>query len=108
MTCKDCLHGDMCEGYIPTDLDKDVWHYCREGRADQIPDIEERCSSFEDRTKYVEVVRCKDCTHYRKSEHNSFVGINFCYVLKDCNKTNIGFIRNDNDFCSRGERREGK
>lgn len=54
-TCKDCLHVEACSGYLPTDLDKDVWDLCREGRADEIPDIEERCSIFKDRSRFIEL-----------------------------------------------------
>ena len=55
MTCKDCIHYDMCSGVTPTDLDSDVFDYCREGRTDEIPDIEERCSSFKDRNRFIEL-----------------------------------------------------
>lgn len=54
-TCKDCLHLEACCGFLPSDLDKDVWDLCREGRADEIPDIEERCSNFKDRSRIVEL-----------------------------------------------------
>lgn len=55
MTCKDCIHYDMCGGFIPSDLDKDVFDYCRKGRTDEIPDIEERCNSFKDKSRYIEL-----------------------------------------------------
>ena len=55
MTCKDCIHFDVCSGYTPTDLDSDVFNYCREGRADEIPDIEERCSTFKNKADFIEV-----------------------------------------------------
>ncbi len=55
MTCKDCIGyvNEICDGYTPTDLDKDVWHYCSEGRTDQIPDIEKRCGSFKNKADVV-------------------------------------------------------
>ena len=46
MICKDCNHYEACGGYLPTDLDKDIWEYCTSGKVDEIPDIENRCSSF--------------------------------------------------------------
>ena len=55
MTCKDCIHYDMCSGFTPTDLDFDVFDYCRKGITDEIPDIEERCNSFKDKTRFVEL-----------------------------------------------------
>lgn len=55
MTCKDCIHYDVCSGFTPTDLDRDVFDYCREGRTDEIPDIEERCSGFKDSNRLIEL-----------------------------------------------------
>ena len=45
-TCKVCVFYEHCSGYLPTDLDKDVFDLCAEGRTDEIPDIDERCSDF--------------------------------------------------------------
>ena len=56
-TCKKCLHNGVCGGFVPTDLDRDVFDYCREGRTDEIPDIEERCDSFQDTVDVVAVKR---------------------------------------------------
>lgn len=54
-SCKDCVHYEVCGGFTPTDLDKDVFDYCREGRSDEIPNIEERCSSFKPKSRFVEL-----------------------------------------------------
>lgn len=53
----------------------------------------------------VEAVRCKDCKHYRESEHPERTGIKFCYRLKGRDGKHIGYNSSDNDFCSYGERR---
>lgn len=53
MTCKDCIHYDACGGFIPSDLDSDVFDYCSKGIADEIPDIDERCSNFESKADKV-------------------------------------------------------
>ena len=45
-TCKECLYIDECSGFTPSDLDRDVFDYCRKGITEEIPDIEKRCSSF--------------------------------------------------------------
>ena len=45
-TCKNCLHYEACSGFIPSESDKAVWHYASRSITDQIPDIEERCSTF--------------------------------------------------------------
>ena len=55
MTCKDCLHNGVCGGFTPTDLDRDVFDYCRDGRTDEIPDIEERCNHFQNKSRFIEV-----------------------------------------------------
>lgn len=55
MTCEDCVHNGVCSGFIPTDLDRDVFDYCREGRTDEIPDIEERCFDFKPKSRYIEL-----------------------------------------------------
>ena len=55
MTCKDCIHYDVCGGYTLSDLDSDVFHYARECRTDEIPDIEERCNGFKDKSRFVEL-----------------------------------------------------
>ena len=54
-TCKDCLHYEVCGGFTPTDLDADVFDYCRKGNTDEIPDIEERCGSFKNKADYAPV-----------------------------------------------------
>ena len=55
MTCKDCIHYDVCSGFTPTDLDRDIFDYCREGRTDEIPDIEERCNGFKPKSRFIEL-----------------------------------------------------
>lgn len=100
MTCKDCLHYDVCGGYTPTDLDRDVFDYCREGRADEIPDIEEWCSGFKDKSCFPEVVRCGGCIWWEERDRNGFVG--------RCNNPLNGLTNefsDDEDFCSYGERK---
>lgn len=62
-TCKECLHVSVCSGFTPTDLDRDVWEFCVDGRTDEIPDIEERCSDF--KTLAELIVHCKDCRNKR-------------------------------------------
>lgn len=54
-TCEDCIHYEVCEGYIPTDLDKDIWDLCAQGKSDEIPNIDKRCSSFKDKSRFIEL-----------------------------------------------------
>lgn len=52
----------------------------------------------------VEVVRCKDCKYWKTSN-----GATLTKRLKFCTYA-IGhkYVRHDNDFCSRGERKDDK
>lgn len=94
-TCKDCIHyEDPCEGFIPSDLDSDVFDYFRKGIPEEIPDIDERCGSFKNKSDFVEVVRCKDCKHYVAE-----------YCTRDIKSRTNMFYMVENDFCSYGERR---
>ena len=55
----------------------------------------------------VPVVRCKDCKYYRESKNPERSGIKFCYRLKHPTEDrSIGYNYSDDDFCSRGERKE--
>lgn len=49
MTCKDCIHYDVCYH---------IEHYGRELETDQ------PCKDFKPSVNMIEVVRCKDCKHY--------------------------------------------
>ena len=81
-TCKDCLHIDVCYMVEHYGFDIDENHQ------------EYDCHQFKDRTKYVEVVRCKDCKHGCAIDSGNYL----------CNRKMIGKVRPD-DFCSFGERR---
>jgi hypothetical protein len=101
MTCKDCIHYEACSGFIPTDLDQDVFDYCQKGIADEIPDIEERCSCFTDKADVVEVVRCKDCKYFTIDEGDS---LGYC----TCQKIPMNFVGElyptEDFYCAYGER----
>ena len=84
MTCKDCVHFELC-----------AYTY--------LPENAEKCLDFKDILSCVSVIRCKDCKWYKESK--KLAPIKFCYRLKDHNGEPIGYNYSDNDFCSRGERR---
>ena len=79
MTCKDCIHYDACGGFIPSDLDRDVFDYCKKGKTEEIPDIDERCNSFKNKADFAEVKHgewylhpdgsgtCSNCNRIQKS-----------------------------------------
>lgn len=79
MTCQDCIHFDVC-GYHITEL---------------TPKTVNECNHFKPKSRFVEVVRCKDCwrfvnnkeaftTYCRRGLQNSYV--------------------KSGDFCSYGEK----
>ena len=49
----------------------------------------------------VEVVRCKDCKHYQFADNRAFG-----FPVKRCEWTGYEDV-DDDDFCSRGERKDG-
>ena len=102
-TCKDCLHYEVCGGFTPTDLDADVFDYCRKGNTDEIPDIDERCGSFKPKADYVEVVRCGDCENCR--DFNKFH--KYCTEHSDGWGNSTVYVEDD-DFCSFGIRKESE
>lgn len=60
MTCRDCIHYDVC----------------RDEHKDKL-----RCSDFKNKADFVEVVRCKDCRYLLKdtmicSNKNNMTSIN--------------------------------
>lgn len=103
MTCKDCIYyAKGCE-FVPSDLDSDVFDYCRKGITDEIPDIEERCNDFENKTDWVKVVRCKDCKLSSEPKTVSRYEL-YCnnYDVRFCVKEQKIVCRTH--FCSYGER----
>lgn len=59
------------------------------------------CVKNEPTVDAVEVVRCKDCRHWRRLWHNKPDGICRLYDISDGE-----FSTEENAYCSRGERRK--
>ncbi len=76
-TCGDCIHADVCEEA------ETLVCFSRKNKA--------YCGMFLSAADAVEVVRCKDCTH--------FDGKWFCKI---CGVPS----RKPDDFCSYGERKD--
>lgn len=53
----------------------------------------------------VEVVRCKDCIHYRKKEDSLVYDDDTCDILYYCDGSHRTAC--EQDFCSYGKRKEG-
>lgn len=78
--CKDCLHYEACSAFSKI--------------INAARDVEKGCEHFKNSTKYVEVVRCKDCS----VPHNKWTG---CPIL-------LGLVLPPDFYCAFGERREGE
>ena len=78
--CKECVHCEVCP--VPHLKNTSV------------------CKQFKDRTKYVEVVRCKDCRQWSRNAGVADSPNGHCF----CHDIEI----NGYDFCSYGERRKEK
>lgn len=86
MTCKDCIHYDVCYKKPIHKLDDELIEMGG-------------CSSFKNKADFVEVVRCGKCKHGEK-----YVIDNDTFLYK-CRRMGIGgFVE---DFhCGYGERRD--
>lgn len=86
MTCKDCVHYDICV-------------FCLRGNEN------EKCLHFKNNANVVEVVRCRDCKWY---EEGKLLSPNkFCFRLKHPTEDRkIGYNYAPDDYCSYGERKE--
>ena len=110
-----CLHNEVCK--------------YGDKRSNGMYCAEEKCKQFKNSTKYVEVVRCKDCKRFKPAHFKADDGTetpwdetfsfddrtdgiyhggkckherNTAYGEKDM------AFRKPDDFCSYGERREGE
>lgn len=82
-TCNDCLSLSVCYKHE---------HYGKE--------TEEPCEDFKDKSRYVEVVRCKDCEYWQEKNSKGTQGVCLCGE-KDMNYGGE-FYPFANDFCSEG------
>ena len=97
MTCKDCIHGEVClQQYSGLNQDQ----------------MFAECKKFKNKADFVEVVRCKDCErwdfenikmHTRSSSDPT--PDEFAECKKWSNWSVCRMLRHD-DFCVYGKRRE--
>ena len=105
MTCKDCLHFRVCNAFgliTESYYEKTCAEF--ENRDDifdkqmpKKPDFEGDGyddSGFQSKTDFVELVRCRECIHWKASSHKD---------LYYCEYFDWGIT--EDDFCSYGERR---
>lgn len=78
-TCKDCIHYEVCQ-------------YHRETKM-----TDNECFNFKDKSRYIEVVRCKDCISRGRVDE--------CAMAYRCDCGEQHTWECDNDFCSYGLKR---
>ena len=89
MTCKNCLHEDLC-------MDKFKKQYPSYANKNITVDD---CNHFKNKADFVEVVRCKDCKHWWKINR-------LCIHPKCCEGLVAITEAQPNHFCSYGERKD--
>lgn len=87
MTCKECIHYNACKfTYIEAFGSFNEEQFGQTG-----------CAEFEDKSRFVEVVRCKDCKYWQDN--------NGGYPHEEC-RWGKEETPDADDFCSYGERKE--
>ena len=81
--CKDCLYFNRC---VVLGVELDIKHN---------KEADKNCRHFKNKADFVEVVRCKDCEHKEKATNE------YCTFW-------YKFCAYDNNFCSKGKRKEGE
>lgn len=87
MTCKQCIHYKACKfTYIEAFGSFNEEQFGQTG-----------CAEFEDKSRFVEVVRCKDCMHFTAG-----------YCCRDIKGRSQMHYMGEGSFCSYGERKENE
>lgn len=94
MTCKDCVHYEVCK------------EHCSESSSD-LPDLidlwlrPENCKHFKNKADVVEIpCRCKDCEYFNNYDHDG----TYCEEHSDGWGDNRVYVDED-DYCSFGIRK---
>lgn len=94
MTCKDCIHKRLCVvKAFPDMFENTKWD-------------KERCDQFKNKADFVEVVRCKDCEHWKRIAFDNIFECDFGICHNPCDETEKETI--ERDYCSYGKRKEGR
>jgi hypothetical protein len=107
MTCKDCIHHDLC-----SELDTVSYHLFRNGG---------HCRRFKNKADFAEMVRCKDCQYAEELDKHCEINrsaYKHCILLRGDETRNVWHkyakyykdysLVESEDFCSAGIRRESK
>ena len=84
-TCKECIHFEVCEPYTAPD--------------ESYPEVG-GCYGFKNKDEFVQVVRCKDCKHYKPQNQGAHRNCTTPYCMRM-----VAVKVSPSAFCSYGERR---
>ena len=84
MTCKDCVNYEVCKEHDAM---------LGENKIDEIVGVEKLCEYFKPKSRFVEVVRCKDCEWFHEADDE---------LAQHCRL--YGAMVGKDDFCSYGEK----
>jgi hypothetical protein len=84
MTCKDCIHYEVCEDLRYGDISN-----CN---------VKDCGGFFKNKADFVEVIRCKDCKHYDYGRCSKI-----SYIMDGYYQGSFE-VKKPTDFCSYGER----
>ena len=91
MTCKDCIHCRVCITYqFAKSIDKEV----------------SECDEFQNKADFVEVVRCRDCKQWTRIGYDDIFECDFGTCKNPYDYTEKETY--EKDYCSDGERKEGR
>ena len=90
MTCKDCIHHDLC-------FDNGTLFIRFTAIGRKAENVETNCpfKNFKNKADFVEVVRCKDCKYWTTENDGCCTNLRALVLVENENK----------DFCCRGVRR---
>ena len=91
MTCKDCIHFEVC------DSGRHIGEYIEDDGV-YTDGVEKECPTFKLGADVVSVVRCKDCKHGQRNGSGELIGH---YI---CEYNQYGPLKHPYHYCSSGER----
>lgn len=90
MTCKDCIHFEVC------DSGRHIGEYIEDDGV-YTEGVENECETFKNKADFMEVVRCEKC--FKAQEMGERWGEQYKYFCKRHHSYVLA-----NDFCSYGEK----
>ena len=97
MTCEDCFHNKACNT---------VFEVLRFKGFGDVRSIDQICPDFADKSRFVEVVRCKDCKHCSKYAFGiSYTQTLACVDVDENGVVKFAVATTPDHFCAKRERK---